>query len=67
MAHWSEEAFISRFRGGRLQKGSPMPWGAYSRMTETDLKALYRYLSSLEPVENKIGQVVFEPGDNPKK
>ncbi|HXH18563.1 MAG TPA: cytochrome c [Chitinophagales bacterium] len=27
IAAWSEEMFISRFRGGRVQKGSPMPWG----------------------------------------
>ncbi|HXH18564.1 MAG TPA: hypothetical protein VNJ07_05730 [Chitinophagales bacterium] len=41
--------------------------GAYSRMTENDLKALYRYLQSLEPVENKIGQVVFELGERAKR
>lgn len=63
MAEWSEAAFIDRFRGGRLHEGSPMPWGLYSRMHESDLKALYRYLSSLEPVENSVPQTVFAPGE----
>lgn len=51
---WSEEAFISRFKSGRVHKTSPMPWGAFSRMTETDLKAIYRYLRTVPPVKNKI-------------
>jgi mono/diheme cytochrome c family protein len=64
MAHWNEELFIARFRNGRHPAGVPthhthMPWGAFTRMTETDLKAIYRYLNSLEPVNNKINQVFY--------
>jgi mono/diheme cytochrome c family protein len=63
MAHWSEEAFVGRFKAGRVHKGSPMPWGSFSKMDETELKALYRYLMSLEPVANKIEKTVFAPGE----
>lgn len=63
MASWTERMFIDRFRGGRLHEGSPMPWGFYSRLEESDLKALYRYLHSLEPVENAVPQIVFAPGE----
>jgi cytochrome c553 len=63
MADWTEKAFVARFRAGLIHKGSMMPWGAFSRMDEVDLKALYRYLNSLEPVENKIPKIVFEPGE----
>jgi hypothetical protein len=63
IAEWSEQQFIDRFRGGRLYDGSPMPWGLYSRMSETDLKALYRYLHSLEPVEYNVEKTVYEPGE----
>ena len=63
MAQWDEEFFVDRFRGGRLLKGSPMPWGLFSRMDETDLKALFQYLHSLEPVENKIEKTVYAPGE----
>ncbi|WP_020595526.1 c-type cytochrome [Spirosoma panaciterrae] len=32
----------------------PMPWPNYSRMTDDDMKAVYTYLKSLKPVENKV-------------
>jgi mono/diheme cytochrome c family protein len=63
MTEWDETFFVERFRGGRLHPGSPMPWGAFSRMTETDLKALYRYLHSLEPVEYKIEKTLYGQGE----
>jgi len=63
IAHWSEEAFVGRFKAGRVHKGSPMPWGSFSKMEETELKALYRYLMSLEPVANKIEKTIFAPGE----
>ncbi len=63
MAEWSEQAFINRMRGGRVHKSSPMPWGSISRMDDSDLKAIYRYLHSLEPIKNKIDKIVFEPGE----
>jgi len=53
------EAWKTRFRQGRQVPISPMHWGPYSRMSDEDLEALYLYLSSLEPVENDLGPVVF--------
>jgi len=50
MAHWDMEAFIRRFRAGSSGRWSPMPWGAFSRMTDDDLAAMYLYFSKLEPV-----------------
>ncbi len=50
IALWPQEVFINRFRAGAAIPGSPMPWGAFSKMTEMDLKALYKFLHSLEPV-----------------
>lgn len=47
---WPQDAFIKRFRLGRVIEGSPMPWGAFSRMNESDLKAIYKYLHTLQPV-----------------
>lgn len=57
MAFWSEKDFIRRFKSGRIHVGSPMPWEAFARMDEVDMKAIYRYLKSLEPVRNKINRV----------
>ena len=63
LSTWTESSFVSRFRSGRVQPGSPMPWGSFSRMSDVDLKALYKYLKSLEPVNNKITKVVYAPGE----
>lgn len=64
MADWDESTFVNRFKNGRLLPGSPMPWGAYSRMDTVDLKALYRYLKSLPPAENPIAKTSFKPGES---
>lgn len=58
---WSEEEFISRMRSGRVYEYSPMPWAAFASMEEIELKAIYRYLKSLEPVVNKIESIVIAP------
>lgn len=50
MALWNEEVFITRFRAGTVIPGTPIPWGPYSRMTDLELKALFKYLHSLQPV-----------------
>jgi mono/diheme cytochrome c family protein len=58
MARWTEEFFLARFRAGLVIPDSPMPWGPYSRMTDGDLRALYRYLHSLAPVRRDNGPIV---------
>jgi mono/diheme cytochrome c family protein len=55
IARWSEEDFIRRFRAGLVTPDSPMPWGGFSRMTETDLRALYRFLRTLPPAHHDVG------------
>lgn len=52
--------WIARFRNGRIIMISPMDWGPFSRMTDEDLEALWRYFNNLEPVENEIGPVLFK-------
>jgi len=54
MNGWSKKDFIDRFRRGRVIPGSPMPWGPFSRMSDLELTALYKYLTSLEPVKNEV-------------
>ena len=63
MALWDEQTFIDRFQYGRLQPGSPMPWEAFAMMNETELKALYRYLQSLDPQKSKVTKTIYEPGE----
>lgn len=44
-----------------------MPWATYARMDDLELKAVYRYLQSLDPVENNIEKIVFAPGEEYSK
>jgi mono/diheme cytochrome c family protein len=67
---WTEEIFINQFKmydkpKDQLRKVNPgekntyMPWSYYSGMEVNDLKAIYKYLRSLTPVENKV--IPFTP------
>lgn len=61
---WDEVDFIERFESyeylpGEGEPANPgsntvMPWSAYAGMTEEDLAAIYAYLMSVEPIENKV-------------
>jgi mono/diheme cytochrome c family protein len=55
---WSEDAFVARFRMGEAIPGTPMPWGAFARLTDEDVRAIYRYLRSLPATINRTGPAV---------
>ena len=46
---WTEDAFVARFQAGRVHDDSPMPWESFQVMTDTDLRAMYRYFQTLPP------------------
>lgn len=63
--NWTREGFIQRFKALNhpsaqkvpLQKdqiNTPMPWTYYAAMEEKDLGAIFDYLMSIPPVENKV-------------
>jgi mono/diheme cytochrome c family protein len=47
LASLSEDQFIARFRAGRAIPGSPMPWQAFQKLEEDDLRAIYRFLMTV--------------------
>jgi mono/diheme cytochrome c family protein len=51
----TEDQFVARFRQGRLIPGSPMPWQAFARISDEDLRAMYRYLETVPRVKNEVG------------
>jgi hypothetical protein len=57
---WTEEQFLARFRAGAVIKGTHMPWAAFGRMSDDDVRAIYRYLRTLPPVENETGPSLQE-------
>jgi mono/diheme cytochrome c family protein len=59
LGNWTDEMFISTLRKGRhagvsRQLLPPMPWPAYSQMTDQDLKAIFAYLRTLKPIKNAV-------------
>lgn len=64
IANWSEDQFIERFRTGEVIKGSPMPWGPFSRMSDMELTAIYKYLKTLAPInlQHPYGLQEGDPG-----
>jgi mono/diheme cytochrome c family protein len=60
----TKDAWIARFRAGRVHVGSPMPWGPFSRMSDADLEALWTFFNTLEPVAGDAGVSVFRPGES---
>lgn len=70
LGNWTSDQFVNRFKmyadsfyvipkinTGNFQ--TVMPWTMYSGMDEADLEAIFAYLQSLPPVENKV--VKFTP------
>jgi len=56
----TEDQFVTRFRQGRLVPNSPMPWQAFSRIAEDDLRAIYRYLKTVPAVTRDNGPVIVD-------
>jgi hypothetical protein len=68
LGSWTEEMFVQRFKmyGENYvpEKLGPndfqtiMPWMMYAGMNEDDLKAIFAYLKSLPPTDNKIEKFI---------
>lgn len=63
---WPEQVFVNALKTGRhMGVGRPimppMPWPAYSRMTDDDLKAVFAYLTSLPAKKNQVPDAVVAP------
>lgn len=55
---WSEDQFVATIRTGVDPKGirlNPfMPWRQIARMSDDDLRAIYRYLRTVPPIHNVV-------------
>lgn len=61
IGNWTEEQFIRALREGKskgLKEGRPllppMPWFVYKNMSDIDIKAIFAYLKTTKPVENRV-------------
>jgi len=44
---WTQQQFIDRFRKGKVFEQSEMPWNNFKRMTDDELKAIYKFLKTV--------------------
>lgn len=60
---WTEEMFLAKFQNYRNKEAfdydpgkynSEMPWTIFAKMTDDDIKSIYRYLRTIKPIKNKV-------------
>jgi len=65
LGEWNAGTFVNTFRSrsdsttlntklNPTDFNSVMPWTMYGKMTEEDLKAIYAYLETIQPINNKV-------------
>jgi mono/diheme cytochrome c family protein len=68
IGRWSEADFIRTIRTGVDPRGDSlnpfMPWRQNRRMTDDDLRAIYRYLKTLTPIHNEVPRRAPAPKDH---
>ncbi len=63
LGNWTESAFIKSMRTGK-HKGvlrdilPPMPWQGLGQLSDDDLRAMFAYLQSLKPIQNKVPEPI---------
>lgn len=53
LAGFNEDGFIARMRAGRRFPDSHMPWENFARMSDDDLRAIWRYLQTV-PTSSRV-------------
>ena len=56
---WSEDMFVNALKQGKHMGKSrpilpPMPWYFYGQLPDQDLKAMFAYLKSIKPIQNRV-------------
>lgn len=72
IGNWKEDDFVNRFKTYADsnftipvvkpgQFNTPMPWIMYAQMEEDDLRAIYAYLQTIEPIKHSVTR--FSPAE----
>lgn len=59
LGKWTAQNFVEALRSGRhMGRGRPilppMPWAGFAKMTDADLQAIFAYLRSIPPIQNRV-------------
>ena len=60
---WTDEMFISTIRNGKHMGSGrdvkmPMPWKNFAKLSDDDLKSIFAYLKSVEPINNMVPEQI---------
>ena len=63
---WNEDTFVEIMRSGRhvsLKRNinPPMPWKDYAKLSDEDLKSIFAYLATLNPIKNAVPKPIPLP------
>ena len=63
---WTEDIFVQAIKTGKHWGASrpilpPMPWRSYAQLTDDDLKAMFAYLKSIPPIQNRVPEAQPAP------
>jgi mono/diheme cytochrome c family protein len=59
ISYYDEAMFVRTMRTGHVGARAlnpPMPWWVYRNMSDDDLKAIFAYLRTVKPVQNRVDQ-----------
>ena len=57
IGYYNDATFIQALRTGKVGARplhATMPWYYFGKMTDDDLKAIYAYLKTVKPVQNRV-------------
>jgi mono/diheme cytochrome c family protein len=60
LSGFTEDTFVARMRAGTTIEGTPMPWASFAKMSDDDLRALYRHLVAQPHVDKNTGPTVLD-------
>ena len=60
LGRMTEDDFVARFRLGPVIPQAPMPWRAFQKLSDDDLRAIYRYLMTVPAVRRDVGPPMVE-------
>lgn len=70
IGNWTADVFVSRFKMytdsanliplRKNQLNTPMPWAMYAGMDTSDLRSVFAYLQTLEPIKNNVNHFILD-------